>query len=642
MFRRLMLVAAAMLALTVLLAACGEEDVDQTPANGAGAPADSTATASPTELPADDQPDLDGTNWQLSGFADSDIDLDVPVTLGFEDGQASGNAGCNDYGAEYTAEADGTLSLGDVINTEMDCEMGMDVESEYLDALRNVKRYVVDDTRLELLDASGSTLLVFMREETGESTLDGTSWILSEFEGEAVPEEFEDITLNFNDGEAGGTVCNSYGGSYELGSDNSLSIFDLFQTEMYCTEPEGIMDFESEYVAALGDVAGYRIEGGRLTLLNANDDVLMTFTADEKTADMPLDGTEWVVTEIDGEPVIEDSGVTMEFENGMLSGNAGCNSYGGSYSGSADGELELRDITMTLMACAEPDGVMDQETAFLAALREVTAWEQDGDDLRLLDDAGDVRLMLVNASNPNEPVTDESSGLIGTSWFLTAIDGQLVESVAPYTLQFTVNGPTGKAGCMSWWMQFTMEPDGTITHETRVPGSTHDAFCDGGEAAIAEAEAYVEALSNAASYAANEEHMQLLDADGMIILEFQRGLDGGELEGTSWTLTSMNDAPLVAGTEIMLEFEAEHAVGNGGCNGYGGPYMVVDQDIVVLAEVNREEMACVEPEGVMEQETEYFDTLLRVVGYKMTEESLTLMDADGETILTYEPVSNDT
>ena len=73
-----------------LAAACGtaDEDATSTPSGSGGAP---TATS------AEEQPPLDGTAWLLQAMNGVEKDLQKPITLAFEDGRATGNAGCNDY-----------------------------------------------------------------------------------------------------------------------------------------------------------------------------------------------------------------------------------------------------------------------------------------------------------------------------------------------------------------------------------------------------------------------------------------------------------------------------------------------------------------------------------------------------------------
>jgi heat shock protein HslJ len=60
--------------------------------------------------------------------------------------------------------------------------------------------------------------------------------------------------------------------------------------------------------------------------------------------------------------------ITASFdESGTLSGSAGCNAYGASYT-TERGGIEIAKPAATRKACAEPDGIMEQEAAYLAAL----------------------------------------------------------------------------------------------------------------------------------------------------------------------------------------------------------------------------------------------------------------------------------
>jgi heat shock protein HslJ len=54
---------------------------------------------------------------------------------------------------------------------------------------------------------------------------------------------------------------------------------------------------------------------------------------------------------------------TILFKNGQVSGNAGCNHYGGSYTVDGD-RIEFGTIGGTEMYCMEPEGIMDREMAY--------------------------------------------------------------------------------------------------------------------------------------------------------------------------------------------------------------------------------------------------------------------------------------
>jgi heat shock protein HslJ len=81
-------------------------------------------------------------------------------------------------------------------------------------------------------------------------------------------------------------------------------------------------------------------------------------------------------------PVITGTQITALFdtEQQLVSGSSGCNTYTGSLN-TATGAFAIGPLASTMMACAEPAGIMEQETAFLAALGGATsfAWSVAAD-----------------------------------------------------------------------------------------------------------------------------------------------------------------------------------------------------------------------------------------------------------------------
>jgi heat shock protein HslJ len=112
-------------------------------------------------------------------------------------------------------------------------------------------------------------------------------------------------------------------------------------------------------------------------------------TAPEPT----LIGTSWTVERIE-ELVADRAPATVRFEEGRVSGRAGCNQYSG-YLQAAGAALRASELRSTRMACPPP--VMEQETRFLAALAAVRTARHEGDRLMLLDETGHVRLVLAPA-----------------------------------------------------------------------------------------------------------------------------------------------------------------------------------------------------------------------------------------------------
>lgn len=69
-------------------------------------------------------PDVSG-DWRLVSYGDSSNPTpalsDVDTSIKFENGQMSGNAGCNGFGGEYKLN-NNQITFGGIMSTEMYCE----------------------------------------------------------------------------------------------------------------------------------------------------------------------------------------------------------------------------------------------------------------------------------------------------------------------------------------------------------------------------------------------------------------------------------------------------------------------------------------------------------------------------------------
>jgi heat shock protein HslJ len=89
-----------------------------------------------------------------------------------------------------------------------------------------------------------------------------------------------------------------------------------------------------------------------------------------------LEGVNWYLTEM------TTGQITARFQDGRVSGSAGCNNYFGSYILTPGSDaLEIGELATTRMMCEE--AVMEQESAFLQALSATTAYSVDDDLLTL-------------------------------------------------------------------------------------------------------------------------------------------------------------------------------------------------------------------------------------------------------------------
>jgi heat shock protein HslJ len=153
-----------------------------------------------------------------------------------------------------------------------------------------------------------------------------------------------------------------------------------------------------------GDIAGFDYEEGYNYTLkvkplikskdNQNKDLeLVKVLSKEETksfsynADLLTKGT-WTLLEMgprgNPKPVIEETLVTIQFsdEGNKISGKGGCNNYFSDYEVNEE-DIKFGMIGSTEMYCENPQGLMDQETAYFKLLQNVNMFEIDTANKRL-------------------------------------------------------------------------------------------------------------------------------------------------------------------------------------------------------------------------------------------------------------------
>jgi heat shock protein HslJ len=103
-----------------------------------------------------------------------------------------------------------------------------------------------------------------------------------------------------------------------------------------------------------------------------------------------LTGTAWRVVSVSGRVPVAAAVPTATFAADRVTGSGGCNTYGGRYQyDPASGRIEMRDLGMTLMACAEAQR-NDFETVFFQALGQANLVSVDAQGLMALSGPGAV------------------------------------------------------------------------------------------------------------------------------------------------------------------------------------------------------------------------------------------------------------
>ncbi len=95
---------------------------------------------------------------------------------------------------------------------------------------------------------------------------EGKSWLLVSYgNGEAPPAGVE-ATAEFVDGQIVGSAgCNAYFGAYETDG-SEMTTGPMGSTMMFCADPEGVMDLEQEFLAAIGAAETFEVEDGELRI----------------------------------------------------------------------------------------------------------------------------------------------------------------------------------------------------------------------------------------------------------------------------------------------------------------------------------------------------------------------------------------
>jgi heat shock protein HslJ len=167
---------------------------------------------------------------------------------------------------------------------------------------------------------------------------------------------------------------------------------------MFCGEP-GVMDQETAYLAALASVDTWSMDGETL-ILSSGDTQVLRYEA----ISQDLAGSSWDLIAYNNgtggfQSTLIDVTVTAVFEEeGTLSGNAGCNSYNGTWE-TEENSIEIGPLASTAMACADAE-VMDQETRYLAALQQAATYRVDAGTLEMFDAEGMRLVQYQRAATP--------------------------------------------------------------------------------------------------------------------------------------------------------------------------------------------------------------------------------------------------
>ena len=319
-----------------------------------------------------------------------------------------------------------------------------------------------------------------------------------------------------------------------------------------------------------------------------------------------------------GEPagVLPDTEITIDFKDGQLNGNAGCNGYFASYE-AAGGTITIGPVGSTRMACSEPEGVMEQELDYLTALQSASAYEITGDSLRLTGADGAVIATFTRGTG---------SDIVGVQWewehFSDAAGGDDIDVDDPtkYTLTLRPDGTyTVKADCNLSGGAYVLEGNNL----TLQPGPTTLAECEPGSLY----DEYLARLGEVVTFVLDEGRLVLnLKADAGNLV-FTKG--GVKITGITWQWTGLVETEpaaqsvvpdpenytLVLRPDGTLDIKAD-------CNKVGGSYTLTGDALTI--ELGPSTMAFCGEQSLDQQYLALLGNVEGIEGYSVEEGQLVL------------------
>jgi heat shock protein HslJ len=463
-------------------------------------------------------------------------------------------------------------------------------------------------------------------------TLDNTRWMLTSLDGDA-PMPGSAVTLDFYpesymQGDAG---CNSYGVDYIADGDR-FQVPEIHQTHDTCDAPD-IMQQEAAYLEALSRVAACRATEDRLEFNDAQGRTILTFArAHPPSTGSILPGTRWAFTSLQGQPLLPGTRINLEFGEQWFSGFSGCNYYGGgpdsgAYAATDEGTLQILGIAVTAIGCA--DDIMAQEKVYIDAFMSTATYQIVDDHLELRDASG--KTILVYARQAE--CAAEPANLPGTAWQLISVDGQASAQGSVTTLAFLDD---------KWFVEHSRCEAYVSTYQA----SGHDLRSGFsawlGQVCKDQEGQGVAMLEMPRDICLVQDQLQISTASGKVfVYEPLPETAQPTLEGPTWSLLSFvgerqiegeavpapDPSPVADGTKITLTLADGTARGSAGCNSYQGTYRA--GIALTFGPIAATEMACVAPEGVMEQEQRYLAALRAVTGYRIIGGQLWLQTDSG-------------
>ena len=110
------------------------------------------------------------------------------------------------------------------------------------------------------------------------------------------------------------------------------------------------------------------------------------------------------------------------------------------------------------------------------------------------------------------------------------------------------------------------------------------------------------------------------------------GNGSNQLNNTSWRLISYGEKQPIPGKDMTAKFDSQEVSGSASCNHYFGSYQIRGDQFSVDG-LGWTEMACLDPEGIMEQEQEIMGMLGDSITFTVQGNILEILTSGGEAMI---------
>lgn len=244
-----------------------------------------------------------------------------------------------------------------------------------------------------------------------------------------------------------------------------------------------------------------------------------------------------------------------------------------------------------------------------------------------------IALLVLLGAACGQGETTTGNQLVGTKWEMTSVrDGGVMTPANPTTiatLVFADGTASGSTGCNLFRSAYSIDGDSITFGHVGLSGSAcHPDY-------VGQGDSVMEALQASKRFAMSDTRLELTDAGGTVQMQF-RPAELLPLPGITWRLAWYGEgtSPL-DGTEISLAFHTDGTLkGAAGCNDYSADYRINGAQLTIAA-ITHTEKGCLEPDGVMNQEIDYLNTIQQTASLTTTLTGLELLSSGGNTIAEY-------